>query len=252
MFATPSLRSRPAGRRTLAGLFLLAASTAAHPQSQLVDTRALAPSGSTSVPSTAGAPLWDQPPTDPQTFFAIDQEFPDNFDATTFLVHDVAFTSRVHLSSISAWFTNNNGGWPGNITSARLSIFSAPLDAADAPADGVVVPASLVADGTLLRLDASVDIELPSGSYWIGLTPIGELSVVGQEFHVIAQTVVGAESSFRNPGGGFGNGSDWTDDFGLPNYTDGSLRIEGTVLPDCGFGSSMRIDQVPNLANAQR
>ena len=56
----------------------------------------------------------------------------------------------------------------------------------------------------------------------------------GQEFHQGAFDVVGAESQSRNPGGGFGIGTEWVNSgkvFGGVSW-DAALTINGTAVPE--------------------
>ena len=73
------------------------------------------------------------------------------------------------------------------------------------------------------------------GTYWIGLTPMLDFGGNGQEFHLEA-ALMGATTQARNPGGGFGHGSDWFEagpTFGGLDSWDGAIRIEGEVTPRC-------------------
>lgn len=181
------------------------------------------------------AVLWDQQP-DANARAFVDQDFTDFPDFSTFLVSDVVFSSNVTVNSVTTYFTNLNSTWPqsGNGT-AILNIFADPLASADDPTAGTSVTAAYSVDATGISLTASgLSIDLAAGTYWIGLTPILIFGDVGQEFHQQAASTVGANTQGRNPGGGFGFGTDWFDAgpaFGGLNEWDAAITIEGESVP---------------------
>ncbi len=65
--------------------------------------------------------------------------------------------------------------------------------------------------GDVLAVTADLDryINLGPGNYWVGLTPIAEFEMFGQEFHLHSSEFVGGPTMYRNPGGGFGLGKNW-------------------------------------------
>jgi len=190
------------------------------------------------IPSFAsGATLWEQL-ADPSQQNFVDQEFGDFPAFSTYMVNDATFTSAVSLSSITTWYTNNNGGaWTG-VTTARLNIFNddgsgLPLGTDD-PTGGTTVTVSTIVNGDgLIEMTAdiaSLALILAAGDYWFGLTPIADFGVFGQEFHQGALGgVVGDQAAARNPGAAFGLGPAWFQagqTFGGVNF-DSAFAITG-------------------------
>ena len=190
--------------------------------------------------SAAGADvLWDQSDYNVAQAAFVDQEFGDFPDFSTYLVNDVAFGSGVNVTDVTTYFTSNFSGLWGSITSARLNIYDHAPTAADNPSTGTSVGVSITdnGDGSLSAHASGLNINLAAGTYWVGLTPIGDFGVVGQEFHLASFTSTGADSLARNPGGGFGIGTDWVNagvTFGGLTPWDGAILIGGTVVPAPG------------------
>jgi hypothetical protein len=184
--------------------------------------------------------LWDQQPFDGTTGY-INQEFGDDPGFSTYQVHDVTVTGGGwNITSITEYFTTGN--WPGSFD-ARLNIFAlngpAPLSTDD-PTTGLIYPADNVETSVSTVTLSGLNLYLAPGTYWIGFTPIVDLSSGGQQFELIASTV-GSDSGVRNPGGAFSIGSDWatTSAFNAPS-TDGSITINGDELasvPEPGTAS---------------
>jgi hypothetical protein len=185
------------------------------------------------IDSASAAILWQQ---DLNTGFqtaAADQKFPDAERYDVYIVSDVTFDSAVRIETISAPFTDRNAGWPLGKSFAILNIF--PVDAALDTEDvtlGLQVPVTISLHSIRLILDVTatnLSIELPGGSYWVGLTPILDSVSYGQEYHLPAVTEVGQPSYVRNPGGGFGFGTDWVQVADLSaSYRDAAITILGT------------------------
>ena len=178
--------------------------------------------------------VWEQAPDLSVEGGIIDQEFPIDGRNTysTYLVNDVVFGTGVNIVSVTSYFTNLNGAWAANVTQGRLNIFTNdPLDnATDDPRNGQLVNVVVTATNGLRvnEVTASgLDIPLTAGRYWFGLSPI---SKIPQEFHYSSISRYGDETQFRNPGGGFGLGTDWGPARVLdPNFRDAAIRIESRV-----------------------
>jgi len=125
------------------------------------------------IEGTEGLPegvLWDQEP-DPNGVAVIHQDFIDAPLFSVFVVNDVDFTSDVEIGSISVYFSNTQSAWPGNVTMATLNIFEAPNGLGD-PTTGLLVPIDVTDVGGFLEIRASgLNIPLPAGQYFIGLSP---------------------------------------------------------------------------------
>ena len=180
--------------------------------------------------------LWDQSNVNTGINAFVDQEFSDVPSYSAYMVMDVVSTGWT-VQSVSAYFTNNMGNWAG-VTQARLNIFSKtgtlPV-AADDPTAGSTVGVSLTNLGSSWEITASgLNVNVPIGDYWIGLTPLTNFGTQGQEFHQAAP-IIGDDTAFRNPGGGFGLGTAWQTTAALgPDWIgvyDGAFKVEGIPAP---------------------
>ena len=162
----------------------------------------------------------------------------------------VHFSHPVNINAITTHFTADRGNWPSSGT-ASLNMFSSnPLTSSDDPTSGDSVPVvfnqvEFNNTGEVITCRAAdLDINLASGTHWIGLTPevdffpFGQESpnTFGQEYHQVLREVVGQEIMMRNPGGSFNfpAGTDWfpifcTGTFRFPAPADGTITIEGLV-----------------------
>lgn len=196
--------------------------------------------GGSNAVGPAGGVLWEQLPTaDPGASAFVDQQFPDFADFSTYLVSDVTVSGGGwNIESVSTFFTNGTGLWPGGVTSAVLNIFdkTGPLPVGgDDPTGGLAVAVTFDDAGVMTA--AGLDIDLADGDYWIGLTPDAEFGILGQEFHLATDDVMGDATAGRNPGGAFGLGSDWFDAgvaFGGIEDWDAAIVINGTIIPAPG------------------
>lgn len=179
--------------------------------------------------------LWQQMPDVGGSAF-IDHEFvnPGYLAYSTYQVHDVVVgSSGWWINSITGFYQPPDGSWPSE-ASVRLNIFdkvgSSPVSAND-PTAGDVFDASLSVVGgyTEVTLDG-LNIYLTEGDYWIGMTPIIDYTLFGQEWHSVTTSIVGDQSAFRNPSGAFGYGTGWNPLSTMSGYdADGALRIDGVV-----------------------
>jgi len=184
--------------------------------------------------------LWDQGDVLSDVNALVDQEFADFPDFSSYMVMDVVVPAGGwNIEEVTTYFTNQTFAWYG-VTDARLNIFdkTGALPAAgDDPTTGTSVGVSVTdsAFGGLEVVAAGLDIDLAAGEYWIGLTPIADFAAFGQEFHQAVTPVVGEDTAWRNPLGGFGYGTDWqttaaisTDWVGV---YDAAIEIAGTPEP---------------------
>ena len=170
--------------------------------------------------------------------FSIDgwanQEATDFTFLSSYIVVDVSFDSDVRIDSITTYYDAIVDWTTLNNPTAVLNIFMAPLSSADDPTMGMSVPITIDGNGFFHTITASdLDLVLPAGDYWIGLTPIVDASV-GQNFNLRSTSVGFAGNSFwRNPSNFFSNGTDWvssaTDGFGDVFEQRGSMTIEGAI-----------------------
>lgn len=180
------------------------------------------------VPVQAGV-LWVQAPV---SALNVDQEFPDFSGNSTYQVHDVTVgAGGWNITSITGYYSYGSGSWPAT-ANVRINIFpkAGSLPAAgDDPTAGAVYSASLTNDGSTTSVTAGgLSIGLAPGDYWIGIAPIISFSPYGQEFHKVAESIVGDPTALRNPGGSFGVGTEWgTYALFGGSAADGAILIEG-------------------------
>ncbi len=183
------------------------------------------------------AVLWDQSDYDPNGTNVIDQEFGDFPTYSTYQVHDFTVPSPGwNITAVSTYFTTSFGNWSPAITQARINLYPKTGEfpyAAEDPSAGFVVPVTLTNLGSAWKLTADTSgleafQNLAPGECWIGLTPIADFGAFGQEFHWLSASPVGTPSAIRNPGGGFGLGTQWGD-YSLFGLTpgDGAFLLEG-------------------------
>ncbi len=186
--------------------------------------------------------VWDSP-VDPNASAFVDQEFADFPDFSTYIVAHVSFDRDTFIHEITTYFTNTQGLWPVGDVGATLNIIAQGAGLPDnlhdpsGGADGVAVAATMAvgANGFELTHDAAGGITLAAGDYWIGLTPQLDFAGFGQEFHQGTAEWL-KNSAARNPGGGFGVGTDWFDAglvFGGIDWG-ASITITGKNVPTPG------------------
>jgi len=177
--------------------------------------------------------LWDQQP-DASINAIVDQVFPDSPDFDTYTVNDVELTGE-KITSVTTYFTQGFGFWPTGDVPAVLNIFendgSGSPAASDDPTAGMDVTANLSVGSAGLELTASgLDISPINGQWWVGLTPVLDFGIFGQEFHQSSSSLIGDLSHFRNPGGGFGLGTEWNDSTAIDaTFVDAALTIQGII-----------------------
>jgi hypothetical protein len=196
----------------------------------------LVAAGTLAAASTANADvLWDQSAVDAGGAGFVDQAFPDVPDFSTYMVNDTSYAAASVITDITTYYTTGFGGWPTGAGTATVNVFTS-LGAGDDPSAGTSVAVTYTNTGTGIEVHASgLNIAVAAGTtYWIGLTPELAFADFGQEFHSAAAAAMGDPSMARNPGGGFGVGTDWFDAgvvFGGVSGWDAAILIEGFVVP---------------------
>ncbi len=156
--------------------------------------------------------VWDSP-VDPDVTAFVDQQFLDFPDFSTYLVGHVHLERDTFIYDITTYFTNANNLWPLGDGYSILNIIAQdglPSNDYDPSSDGMEVVGNMAigANGLELTIGLGGELTLKAGDYWVGLTPDIEFGAFGQEFH---QGTASFEknTAARNPGGGFGLGTDW-------------------------------------------
>ncbi|PWJ15005.1 VPLPA-CTERM protein sorting domain-containing protein [Jannaschia seohaensis] len=192
---------------------------------------------SLSVLPASAATLFEQL-TGPGASSVVNQEFADLPTYSSYIVDDVTFATDVVIQSMTSFFSSEA---PESSGMAVLNIFDGDtLTAADDPSGGGDFGISSTPVTYAVRTDANatdvtasgLSIALSAGTYWIGLTPIEEYGTFGQIFlRDAGANGNGTPAAFRNPGGGFGGGTDWTTPSAIgQRLGNAAFRIEGTAV----------------------
>jgi len=172
--------------------------------------------------------LWDQSDFDPfgAGFFNVQAGGPP-FGQTVFTVSDVTVNgSGWNVESITTYYSALDPSWGGTISMGKVHVFdrTGPLPVED-PTLSMDVPMS----GTLVtdhfEVTASgLNLNLPPGDYWIGITPVAAAGPFGAEIHLGVATFVGIDvasyDAFAFPGP-----PAW---FNFNPGIDASIKIEGS------------------------
>ncbi len=193
--------------------------------------------------------LWDQSNYDVGATAFVDQAFGDFPDFDSYLVTDIdTGDDGWVISSVTTYFTNANGWANAGVTQGRLNIFPKTgnlPDGGDDPGAGDIVDITISDLGDTIAIVAGgLSIEL-AGEHWVGLTPLANFGEFGQEFHRGAP-IMGVDTAWRNPGGGFGVGTDWSDTgilgAGWVGAFDAAINISGVIDDGGGNGCTWDLD----------
>ncbi len=194
------------------------------------------------VGANAQTTLYDHSTADPLNNF-VNQKFGDFPTFSTGIVDDVTFTSAVVIREVTIWSDRNSTAWLTGVNSGVVNVFTKTGNAAPNAADdpvagaGVAVTVTAATNNGLdsYRITASgLNIAKGIGSYYIGLTPIGDFGQVGQCFTRGGDGAgTGNKAYFRNSGGGFSFGTTWqTVDSTGNAYNDMALLVRGDIVPE--------------------
>lgn len=203
-------------------------------------------SGPTGAAGSLFAPravLFNQTTTDGSNF--VDQAFSDFPDFVTGIVDDFSTGGQEwNISHVTTYYTKGNPGsnWGPGITSGQLSFYSksgASPGGADLLGNLGSVAVTLVDLGTVWAVVADVSgvgaLQGINGDFWIGLTPNAGFATFGQEFRLLNAVANGDSAHRRNIGGGFGLGTDWSDNFAASGVgRDATFTLEGEIVPAPG------------------
>ena len=182
----------------------------------------------------------------------ISQDIPDASIFSSFIVDDVILSEPTRVNSLTVYFTDNSGGvWPGVVNTAHLLILPDPLECELIPDGGMIVSVEIEQTVCGLAITANdLAIDLTAGTWWFGLVPIADSSIP-MEFALRATGQTGTNSQWRNPGGGFGLGTDCISTNELsPDFLDMAFRIEGCELAaDCEFSTDQVLCDLSDAGN---
>lgn len=135
-----------------------------------------------------------------------------------------------HVESISTYYSALDPGWGSAITEGKLHVFPKsgplPVDSTDDPAASMTVPMTGTFDTDHIVVTASgLDLDLPAGDYWIGITPVAPSGPFGPEIQMSSFTLMGDATASDDPSGSFG-GPGW---FVFNPDLDATILIEGVV-----------------------
>jgi hypothetical protein len=189
---------------------------------------------------------WAQPP------IITSQEFPppDPFGAySAYTMNDITTDGQNWtIQEITVYYSRYStpSPWQSVVTQARMSVIPKTGALPDNSFDGQLVNVTLTPftqnNVDYLAITASgLDIPLAAGEYWVGLVPLAPLASIGyyQEVPVQTPLLKEDETAWRNPGNGFGAGTDWMPwDVVGSDYlinTDQSITIAGVPEPTSLF-----------------
>ena len=182
--------------------------------------------------------VWDSP-VNPDLPAFVDQRFGDFLDFSTYLVHHIRFERKIDIYAITTYYTNQNNLWPQGPVNGAYSIFgqegNLPGPNDDPSAHQAAGNMVLGANGLEFTIDLGGEVVLQAGNYWIGVTPSLDSGTDRQEFHQGSDFFL-KNSAGRNPGGGFGVGTDWFEAgpvFGGVDWG-GAITITGKNVPAPG------------------
>ena len=175
--------------------------------------------------------LWDQSDSDAfgAGFFNTVSGGPP-FGMTVFTVSDITVDgSGWNVESISTYYSALDPSWGGAISEGHLVVYPKtgplPIDGVDDPTTSVVVPMSavLVVD-TFVLTASGLNLDLPPGEYWVGITPVAPSGPFGPEIHLSSGTFMGVDTASYDPFA-FPGPPAW---FNFNPGIDASILLEGT------------------------
>lgn len=179
--------------------------------------------------------LWDQSDFDafgPGFFNSISGGPP--FGLTIHAVSDVTVGGTGWtINSVTQYYSALDMYWGLGIVQGALHVFpkTGPLPIED-PATSAIVPmtAAFVLDH--FEVTASVNLALPPGEYWIGITPEAGSGPFGPEIHLASQTLMGDASAsydvFAFPG--------------PPAWFNFNPGVDASILIDGELGGPVSVD----------
>jgi hypothetical protein len=209
--------------------------------------------GATGAPVVNNGPgivLWDQPLSAANIMAYVDQDFTDfdTFDA--FLADDFTNTAfwvikTIYVpgdswngsppltcaTSLNFYIYTNSSGVPSGYPDGGLGGLGSPVWSLSVLPSDPQVTLSLGVGGylTVVTLNLTTPIALPTGTYWLVFYPEMSFGSCGQYGRQVSDTTNGYQGKWINPGDGFGLGAtSWTD-MGVigPSQTDLAFRFEG-------------------------
>ncbi len=186
------------------------------------------------APAFCATVLWDQAPITPTALS--NQVFTDYPEFSTYVLSDVTVPS-------SGWIIESLTSYFSAGTFFAASGYHLPVQLVILPASGDL-PDAAHDPGTAAQYDGvytftddmaaieirGLSIALAPGDYWVGMSAFAAYGYEGQFYLLSSASTVGRPAAWRNPGGGFGHGTDWVPANSINDaFADGNLHIEGTL-----------------------
>jgi hypothetical protein len=208
-----------------------------------------APSSTLAAPVPSANPaavLWDQPLSSVNQNAYVNQDFTDYPTYSSFLADDFVndepwdistifvpgngwngFSSLMNAESLTWQVYADNGGIPGGDPFSGGAVWSLTLPPTDPQ---VVITNGSGGMPSNATLNLSVPVTIEDGHWWFVFYPTGPFSGFGQYGRQPADTANGYWTQFKNPGGGFGYGTDWQPWSAIgADRQDSAFRIEGEI-----------------------
>mgnify|MGYP003572662486 CR=1 FL=1 len=146
--------------------------------------------------------LWDQSDFDAfgPGFFNADAGSPP-FGSNTHTVNHVTAPGAWNITKITAYFTGTDPGFAAGIFQGYLHIWPkvGPMPSEDPTASPLVLMTGTLQpgpNGDYIEVSTvDLDINITSGEYWIGITPIGTAGPFGPEFQMASLSSYGDASA---------------------------------------------------------
>ncbi len=207
------------------------------------------PAGPLAAPVPSAHPedvLWDQPLSSANQNAYVNQDFSDVPDYSSFLADDFinaepwnistvfvpgngwnGFSTLMNATSLTWQIYADNGGIPGGDPFSGGAVWSITL----APSDPqVVITTGSGGMPSNATLNLAVPVTVESGHWWLIFYPTMPFSGGGQYGRQPADTANGYWTQFKNPGGGFGYGTEWQSWAVIgADRQDMAFRLEGEV-----------------------
>jgi len=192
------------------------------------------------LPLNGSVALWDQ--SSATSYGIASQDFEEALESTTIFgaddftnvqhwhietIHVIGISNSLANASALHWEIYQNAaglpaGYPGGGSAPVWSISLSPTDA----------QVTLTDSDTDVTLALTSPINLPPGTYWLVFYPSMDYNPFGQWFWATATTTNLQVAQMINPGGGFGQGTDWTSMQIFTGTTDHDLafRLDGQII----------------------
>ncbi len=153
------------------------------------------------------------------------------FGSTVYGVSDVSVECGWLVETITTYYSAMDFGWGEAIYEGNLHVWEKtgplPVNGVHDPAASPVVPVTAVLNGDHWVVTATgLNLDLPPGEYWIGITPSAPAGMWGPEIHLISFTQIGDATASYDLHGTYLPAMEWGN---LHPGMDATIKIEGVI-----------------------